>query len=85
VAEAVLRATGRNDLSVQMHGERPGDVHQLHADTSRAKALLGYCASIAFEEGLDQYVKWFRARHPDPSALLEREVENWSMPAATGK
>lgn len=82
VADVVLRATGRNDLSAALHGERPGDVHRLHADHRRALELLGYQPHIRFEDGVDRYVAWFRARHPDPAALLEEGVENWTMPPA---
>jgi len=85
VAEAVLRVTGRNDLSVETHEGRPGDVHRLHADTRRAERLLGYRATIDFEDGLRRYIDWFRARHPDPSGLVEGQVENWTMPDAGEK
>ncbi len=80
VAEVVLRATGRNDLSAALHTARPGDVHKLHADNRRAEALLGYRPRIRFEDGVARYVAWFTARHPDASALLEDSVENWTMP-----
>ena len=80
VAQAVLRATGRNDLTATLHRGRPGDVYRLHADTRRAERLLGYKPSIPFEDGVRRYVDWFTARHPDARALLEDEVENWSMP-----
>ena len=80
VAEVVLRATGRNDLSAALHTARPGDVHKLHADNRRAEALLGYRPGIRFEDGVARYVAWFTARHPDASALLEDSVENWTMP-----
>jgi UDP-glucose 4-epimerase len=84
VAEAVLHAAGRNDLSIETHAERPGDVHRLNADTRRAERLLGFRAEVAFEDGLRKYVEWFRARHPDPSKLFEQNVENWSLPVAGG-
>jgi UDP-glucose 4-epimerase len=80
VAQTVLRAVGRNDLSVMLHAPRPGDVHRLHADNSRAAELLGFRPQIAFEEGVKRYAAWFRARHPIPSVLLEERVENWTMP-----
>lgn len=80
VAEAILRATGRNDLSVTAAPPRPGDVHQLHADTRLATDLIGYTAGIPFDEGLSRYVEWFKARHPEPAALVEEHIENWTMP-----
>lgn len=80
VAETVLRAVGRNDLSVILHADRPGDVHRLLADTRRAQAVLGYKPGIPFESGLRHYLDWFAARHPDPQVLLEDTISNWSMP-----
>lgn len=81
VAEVVLHVTGRNDLTIKTHEPRPGDVHRLHADTHRAKSVLDYSARISFEDGLRRYVDWFRGKYPDPSTLLEKEIENWKMPA----
>jgi UDP-glucose 4-epimerase len=81
VAETVLRACGRNDVTISLHEARPGDVHRLHADTRRALELLGYGPQIAFEDGIRRYVDWFVAHHPDPAALLEERIENWTMPA----
>jgi UDP-glucose 4-epimerase len=82
VAEAVLAACGRNDMTIAYHPARPGDVHRLHADIRRAAELLGYHPQIGFADGLRRYLEWFRARHPDPSLLLEDEIDNWRMPDA---
>jgi UDP-glucose 4-epimerase len=84
VAAEIIQAVGRNDLEVSHIGGRPGDVHVLSADTSRARKLLGYRAEIDFKQGLTRYIDWFRGRHPDPSKLIEPEVVNWSMPSAQG-
>jgi UDP-glucose 4-epimerase len=80
VAEVVLKVCGRNDLSFELHRPRPGDVHVLAADTRRASDLLGYRAEIPFEAGVERYVEWFRQTYPDPSALMEDRIENWTMP-----
>jgi UDP-glucose 4-epimerase len=85
VAETLLRAVGRNDLSVVSHAPRPGDVHRLHADNRRARDLLGYQPAIPFEDGIRLYVAWFLARHPDPSGLLEERIENLTMPSAAAE
>jgi UDP-glucose 4-epimerase len=42
LAAAVLEACGRPELGTEFAAARPGDVHQLIADTQRAKALLGF-------------------------------------------
>jgi UDP-glucose 4-epimerase len=80
VAETVLRVCARNDLSIELHRPRPGDVHILAADTRRAAELIGYRAKIPLQAGIERYVAWFRQTCPDPSALLEERVENWTMP-----
>lgn len=81
VARAVLRVCGRDDLKPEYADPRPGDVIALQADTQRAHALLSFEAKIAFEQGLQLYLEWFRARYPDPATLLEDRLENWELPA----
>lgn len=79
VARAVLAVCGRSDLEPEHIDPRPGDVHHLHADTSVARKLLGFAASIGFEDGLEQYVEWVTRHRPDPSQQLD-EVVNWTLP-----
>ncbi|HUA55528.1 MAG TPA: NAD-dependent epimerase/dehydratase family protein [Candidatus Sulfotelmatobacter sp.] len=83
LARAVARACGRNDLSAEHLAPRPGDVHHLVADTTRARALLGFEARVGLEAGLADYVAWFKRRHPDPSRLLERDPVNWRLAEAS--
>ena len=68
-----------------VHGPpRPADVLRHYADTSKARHVLGFQAEIPFETGLGRYVEWLLERHPDPSLLLEEEVEqNWHAPASS--
>jgi UDP-glucose 4-epimerase len=82
VAHAVARVCERPDLEPVFIEPRPGDVMALQADTTLARDLLGFTASIDFAEGLRRYVAWFREHHPDPASLLETEVRNWQL--ATG-
>ena len=82
VAASVLRACGRTDLMPTYDQPRPGDVVVLQADTTRARELLHFRASIDFEQGLQRYLEWFRNRYPDPSLLLEDRVQNWELPAS---
>ncbi len=37
----------------------PADVHSNHADTSKAKALLGWKPQIGLEEGMNRLVDWY--------------------------
>ena len=59
---------------------RPGDAHALHADTTIAREVLGFAATIPFEERIERYLSWLTRAHPTPSHLLEPDVENWTMP-----
>jgi UDP-glucose 4-epimerase len=81
VAQIVLRLCQRTDLKPLMLPARPGDVHFLHADTALAARVLGFRATISFEEGLERYLDWFNRTHSDPSELLEERILNWQMPS----
>ena len=63
VVEMVLGIVGR-DLPVVTADERirPGksEVHQLLADASKAKRLLGWESEVSFEDGLRRTVEWMR-------------------------
>ena len=50
-----------------------GDLTTLHADTSRAAEILHYTAETPFCALCRQ------RHHPDPSALLEEKIENWTL------
>jgi UDP-glucose 4-epimerase len=76
LSEVAARACGRPDLTPELGQARPGDVPHLHADTRKARSLLGYEARVPLEEGVARYVAWLRAQHPDPSALLQ-DGQNW--------
>lgn len=80
VAETIIEAAGRNDLSIAFAPPRPGDIQSLIAGTDKARTLLGVTPAVSFREGIDRYLAWFRENHPDPSALLEETVENWTLP-----
>lgn len=87
VANSLLQLCQRKDLVPMASGTRPGDIHALHADTSLANEVMGFAASISFQDGLERYLSWFNRTYPDPSVLLETEIENWAMPqsaAGTG-
>ena len=61
LAETLLRVMGSN-LSVEHGPERTvNGVTRRLADTSKAKAALGFSAEIDLEEGLSQLVDWWRA------------------------
>ncbi len=43
---------------------REGDVRDSQADIEKARKLLGFSPTVAFEDGLRQTVAWFQARAP---------------------
>ena len=84
LAEAIARLCGRPGLQPRFIEPRPGDVRALQADTRLARETLGFAAEVNLEEGLRQYIDWFRVAHPDPAALLEDDIRNWRLPADPG-
>ena len=42
---------------------RAGDVRDSQADIEKAKRLLGYQPQVAFDEGLNKTVEWYRTSH----------------------
>lgn len=81
VAEIVADLAQKPDCRPVYAAPRPGDVHTLHADTRLAQELLGYKAKIDFRRGVEMYMDWFTRKYPDPSILLEDDIENWDTAA----
>lgn len=80
LAATVARVTGRQGAPVRHDAGRPGDVLRLCADTSQARALLGYEARVPLADGLAALLEWYRSRGVSPEALLEHEVvRNWDV------
>jgi UDP-glucose 4-epimerase len=48
------------DLPAVYSVERPGDVRNSLADTTQARAALGYKTRVAFAEGLERTVEWYK-------------------------
>ncbi|HEX3417550.1 MAG TPA: NAD-dependent epimerase/dehydratase family protein [Stellaceae bacterium] len=84
VAETIARLCGKPGLAPRFIEPRPGDVRALRADIRLARETLGFVAEVNLEEGLQRYIDWFRAAHPDPAGLLEKNIRNWRLPADTG-
>jgi UDP-glucuronate 4-epimerase len=58
--EELEKATGRKAIREQ-RSMQPGDVPLTWADISKAGHLLGYKPQIQLDEGLRQFVEWYRA------------------------
>lgn len=42
---------------------QPGDVHKTYADISAIQADLGYAPTTVIEDGVPEFVRWYRAYH----------------------
>lgn len=84
LANAVAQTTGRPDAEIIYVEPRPGDVLRLRADSSKAKQLLGFEATIGLHEGISHLRDWYMQQTKSPEQLLEEEVvRNWELPAVT--
>jgi UDP-glucuronate 4-epimerase len=45
--------------------EQPGDVPITYADISKAQRLLGYAPKTSFQQGIDEFVSWYRGKRKD--------------------
>ena len=45
---------------VNIHPPAPGDVRRTFADISKARRLFGYDPRIGIEDGIQQFVRWYR-------------------------
>ncbi len=66
-----------SDLEPEVSDARPGDVAMHWADTTKAKRLISFAASVSIEDGLRRYVDWALAggegvEEPEPEI-----VRNW--------
>jgi len=57
--ETIEKALGKKAI-IDYQNEQPGDVKTTFADISKAKKELGYNPSTDFEQGIDEFVKWFK-------------------------
>jgi dTDP-glucose 4,6-dehydratase len=60
IARLVLEAVGNPDATAVHVGERPGQVDRHIGSTDKLERLTGWRASIAFEDGLERTVAWYR-------------------------
>jgi UDP-glucose 4-epimerase len=60
VLEIISRRVGRA-LDVRHEAVQPGDLRDTYADTSRARADLGFVPTVSIEEGLAAEYAWLEA------------------------
>src|SRR5229473_3507241 len=63
MVELLERITGKSVI-LERHPPQPGDVPLTWADISKACRLLGYRPATRLEEGLEQFVAWYRMVSP---------------------
>lgn len=61
VKSLMEKYTGKK-LNLEKRPPRLGDVKHTLADISKAKKLIGYSASVNFENGLKETIEWFKSR-----------------------
>jgi dTDP-L-rhamnose 4-epimerase len=68
----LARILGTQVEPQMLHQYRVGDIRHCIADTSRARAVLGFEAALRLEEGLPDLVEWSRRQRPQDS--VERSL-----------
>ena len=56
----MLEAAMHQKANIEYRPVRPEDLPVTFADLSKASLLLGYQPQVSLEEGLQDYVDWFR-------------------------
>jgi UDP-glucose 4-epimerase len=73
VLEEIGRLTGRS-LDVRREPEQKGDMRDTFADTSRARAALGFLPSYTLAEGLPAEIAWLAGEIGVPTAVEDRRL-----------
>ncbi|MFB6353105.1 MAG: NAD-dependent epimerase/dehydratase family protein [Halobacteriales archaeon] len=60
LAERIVELAG-SDSAITHVEPREGDVDRSRADVSRAAEVLGYAPSVELDDGLADYIEWYRA------------------------
>jgi UDP-glucose 4-epimerase len=60
VFDLIARVSGRK-VTIDQQGPQKGDMRDTYADTSRAKADLGFSPTVTLEEGLRHMWRWMEA------------------------
>jgi len=67
----VEKHTG-NEAVIDQMPDQPGDVPYTCADVEKARVLLGYEATVPFDEGIRRTICWYK-RHPSQPAEIISE------------
>ncbi|MBQ8394085.1 MAG: GDP-mannose 4,6-dehydratase [Clostridia bacterium] len=59
LAEMMIKISGRK-TEIIYAPERPADVKHCKANADKARDVLGFTATVSLEEGLEEYLKWYK-------------------------
>jgi UDP-glucose 4-epimerase len=77
LAQTIGHVTGRR-VEIALDEPRPGDVHDLCADATKAASLLTFAPAVPLEEGIRRLQAWYLASGTPIEALLANDrVRNW--------
>ncbi len=78
LADIISKKLDKEDIKPVYETGRPGDVLRHHAGVIKARDMFGYTALIDIENGIEQYIGWFKAQGYDYEGLLKQDkVFNW--------
>lgn len=63
LAKLMLKITNKENLNIIKSDPRPGDILHSYADISKAKELLKFEPEFIQEQGLREYLKWYKDRY----------------------
>lgn len=74
LVETIHRLTGsKSELKIGALPYRPGEIWRMHADSARARRVLGWEPKVDLARGLERTVEWYRrylASFDDPGSAL---------------
>jgi len=80
LAKKIAKISGCHKPKIQYDEARPGDVHRLFADSTKARKAVGFEPQVSLEEGLKKLKKWYVQKGVPPENLLaHEEVRNWTI------
>lgn len=62
LVRTILNLIDANDLKIEYHPLRPGDIRRHLADIKKAKALINFEPKIDLREGLTKTIKWYKEK-----------------------
>lgn len=78
LARMILDSVGRDGLELTYDEPRPGDVHRLIADSSRARTAMQWEPRVSLNEGIDRLLRWHSENRTEWELALTQDRErNW--------